>query len=111
MDPDLLPGIARHVAKLLVEGRYKELERASKGVRLSMEEMRAAVEEVGSPLAMPPERTWQELDAIAIRNRPGAFSVRFDLWTSKGRSDSTVELTLYSEAGKPVIEVDDIHAP
>lgn len=109
MDADLLPGIARQVAKFLVEGRYNELARASKGIRLSAEEIEDAISDIGSPLAMPPERVWEELDIVAIRHRPGTFSVQFDLWTARGRSEWTVELTLYSEQGVPVIEVDNIH--
>lgn len=109
MDPDMVPGIAQQVAKFLVEGRFDELAQASKGVRLSAEAMRAAIEEMGGALVMPPARTWEELDIVAIRHRAGAYAVRFDLWTAKGPSDWTVELTLCSANGRPVIEVDDIH--
>lgn len=109
MDPDAIPGIARQVAKFLVERRFKELERASGGVRLSAEEIEESVADIGSPLVMPPLHVWEDLDVVAIRNRPGAFAVQFELWTARGRSDWTVELTLYTERDKPVIEVDDIH--
>lgn len=109
MDPEALPSVARHVARLIVEGRFKELEAASGGVRLSAREMEEAVSEIGSSLAMPPKSHWQDLDAVAVRNAPGTYSVRFDLWTTAGKSDWSVELTLYSKNGKPVIEVDDIH--
>jgi len=59
---------------------------------------------------MPPDQVWRDLDVVAVRNWPGAFNVRFPLWTAGGRSDTTVELTLHSKEGKPVIELDDIHA-
>jgi len=110
MDPEHLAGVARYVAKLLAEGRYEELEQASHGVRYSAEQLQSLVQEIGLPLAMPPERDWRELDATAVRNRPGAFQVQFDLWTTKGKSDWTVQLTLYSRNGEPVVEVDDILA-
>lgn len=109
MDPAMLPAVAQHVARLLVERRFAELETASNGVRLSAKEIEEAVDEAGGRLTMPPASIWEELDAKAIRNRPGAFSVRFDLWIPAGRSDVSVELTLYSRDGKPVIEVDGIH--
>lgn len=108
MEPDALPTVARHVMRLLVERRFKELEAASNGVRLSATEMQESVAEVGHVLVMPPEGTWNDLDAQAIRNWPGAYNVTIDLWTARGRSDAVVELTLYSKDGKPVIEVDDI---
>jgi hypothetical protein len=111
VEPEDLVGVARYVAKLLVERRFNELEAASKGVRLKADEMQSEIDEIGLPLVLPPGSTWDELHATAIRNQPGAFSVQFDLWTTKGRSDRTVELTLYSRNGKPVIEVDDIHVP
>jgi hypothetical protein len=109
VDPENLASVARYVARLLVERRFEELEAASKGVRLKAPEMQSEIDEIGQPLVLPPESTWDELDAIAIRNQPGAFSVQFDLWTTKGKSDWTVELTLHSKNGKPVIEVDNIH--
>jgi len=31
-----------------------------------------------------------------------------DLWTARGRTTNSVELTIHSDKGKPVIEVDDI---
>src|SRR4051812_37162021 len=103
MDPEGLPVVARHVVRLLVERRFKELEEASHGIRLSAMQMQDAVDELGERLTMPPERSWDDIDAVAIRNRPGAFAVRVDLWTANGRSDLSIELTLYSKGNVPVI--------
>ena len=108
MGPDELRLVARHVTRLLVERRFGELEEASNGVRLSASEMEEAVEDAGRPLVMPPELSWNTINATAIRNWPGAYSVKIDLWTSIGRSDLFVELTVHTKNGKPVIEVDDI---
>lgn len=108
MGPNELGLVARYVVKLLVERRFDELEEASNGVRLSASEMEEALEDVGRPLVMPPEPSWNNINATAIRNWPGAYSVKVDLWTSLGRSDLMVELTLHIKNGKPVIEVDDI---
>jgi hypothetical protein len=109
MDPEALPLIARHVVQLLVQRRFHELERASHGTRLSAAQMEAAVDQMEETLVMPPESSWDDLHVIAVRNAPGTFSVTVDLWNSRGRSDLSVELTIYSKNGKPVIEVDDIH--
>ncbi len=109
MDPEGLSVIARHVVRLLVERRFKELEEASHGVRLNAQAMQDAVDELEERLAMPPEKSWDDLDAVAIRNRSGAYAVKVDLWTSSGRSDLSIELTLYSKGKVSIIEVDNIH--
>ena|SRR5688572_10758462 len=108
MGPDELRLVAKHVVRLLVERRFSELEEASNGVHLSAAQMEEAVDDASGPLVMPPEATWNTIDATAIRNWPGAYAVKIDLWTSRGRSDLSVELTLHSKNGKPAIEVDDI---
>lgn len=109
MSPNELTLVAKHVMKLLVERRYTELHEATNGTRLSAEDMQGAVEDVGAALVMPPESVWRDMDVVAIRNWPGAFNVRFHLWTRSGRSNWSVELTVHSKSGKPMIEVDDIH--
>ena len=108
MNPDELAPIARYVMKLLVERRYSELETASNGVRLSADDMEEALSELDKPLVMPSEAAWNRMETAALRNWPGAFSVRMDLWTANGKSDLCIELTLHSQNGKPVIEVDEI---
>ena len=107
MEPSSIQMIARHVMKLLVERRFDELEEATDGVQLSASEIEDVVDEVGT-LVMPPEPSWHSLHVQAVRNWPGAFNVRMDLWTAKGRADFTVEMTLSTKKGKPVIELEDI---
>ncbi|HRH69810.1 MAG: hypothetical protein JNL43_08580 [Flavobacteriales bacterium] len=108
MSPNDLTLVAKHVMKLLVERRYDELEEATGGKQLSADDMEGAMDDIGIPLVMPPEPSWRDLRVTAVRNWPGAFSVRLNLWTSRGRTSNTVELTIYERNGKPVIEVDDI---
>lgn len=108
MSPNELGLVAKYVMKLLVERRFDELDEASNGVRLSASAMEDALEDLGQPLVMPPESSWNTMSATAVRNWPGAYAVRVDIWTARGRSDMTVELTLHTKNGKPVIEVDDI---
>jgi hypothetical protein len=109
MSPDELGLVARHVVKLLVERRFDELEQVTGGQRLTSSEMEEAVDDIGGILVMPPEIAWRDLDVVAVRNWPGAYSVNIDLWTARGRSDHTVEFTVHSKNGRPVIELDDIH--
>ncbi len=108
MSPDELGLVAKHVVKLLVEQRFDELEQVTGGTRLSADEMKDAVDDIGAPLVMPPPATWNALHVVAIRNWPGAFSVHVDLYTARGKSTHTVELTVHSKNGKPLIELDDI---
>ncbi len=108
MSPNDLTLVAKHVMRLLVERRFDELEEASGGEGLSADDMEGAVDDVGSTLVMPPENVWRELRITPVRNWPGAFNLRLDLWTARGRTSNTVELTVHSKDGGPVIEVDDI---
>lgn len=108
MSPDELGLVAKHVMKLLVERRYDELEQVTGGTRLSADEIADAVDDIGAALVMPPPASWNSLNLVAVRNSPGAFSLHMDLWTARGRSERTVELTLHNKHGKPMIELDDI---
>jgi len=109
MGPNELGLVAKHVMKLLVERRFDELEKATGGKQLSADDMEGAVDDIGAPLVMPSEPSWKDLRVAAVRNWPGAFSVQLNLWTSRGRTPHTVELTIHEHNGKPVIEVDNIN--
>lgn len=108
MGPNELSLVAKHVMKLLVERRFDELEAATGGMRFSADDIEAAVEDIGTALAMPPEPSWKDLRVSAVRNWPGAFAVQIPIWTTRGRTAHTVEMTIHEKDGKPVIELDDI---
>ena len=108
MDPNELGLVLKHVMKLLVEHRFDELEEASGGMGLSADDLEAAIDDIGSPLTMPPENVWRELRPRAVRNQPGAFEVTLGIWTVKGRTPHTVEVTTQERNGRPVLVIDDI---
>ena len=108
MSPSELGLVAKHVMKLLVERRFDELEEATNGTRLSADDMEGAVDDVGAALVMPPENVWRDLRITPVRNWPGAFNLKLDLWTARGRTFNSVELTVHEKGGRPVIELDDI---
>ncbi|MCU0318822.1 MAG: hypothetical protein MUE88_01915 [Flavobacteriales bacterium] len=108
MTPNDLTLVAKHVMKLLVERRFDELEQATGGTRLSADDMEAAVEDVGARLVMPPETMWKDLRITPVRNWAGAFNLKLPLYTANGRTANSVELTVHTKNGRPVIEVDDI---
>ena len=60
---------------------------------------------------MPPPDALTNLDVIEVEDSvPKQWSVRADLWTKEeGRSDLTLELTLLSDGGGLVAEIDNIH--
>lgn len=108
MDPNELGLVLKHVMKLLVERRFDELEKASGGGGLGADDIEGAVDDVGAPLVMPPDNVWRDLRARSVRNQPGAFDVTMELWTARGRTPHTVELTVQERSGRPVIAIDDI---
>ena len=108
MSPNELSLVAKHVMKLLVERRFDELETATNATRLSADDIEGAVDDIGVALVMPPEPSWRDLRVTAVRNWPGAFALELQLWTANGRTPHTVELTVHTKDGTPVIELDDI---
>ncbi len=108
MNPGELGLVAKHVMKLLVERRFAELETAADGAGLSADDLEGALDDIGTTLVMPPENTWRDLRARAVRNQPGTFELTLELWTARGRTSHTVELTVQERNGRPSIVVEDI---
>jgi len=101
-----------HVVGMLVAGDYAGLEGASRGRRLTAEQLRQAVEEYGRELRMPLELVFDNLDVIAFEDAtPRTWSVLVDLWTvEEGRSDFTLEVLLTDTGGELYdIEIYDLH--
>ena len=101
-----------HVVGMLVAGDYAGVEGASRGRRLTAEQLRQAVEEYGRELRMPPELVFDDLDVVGIEGAaPRAWSVLVDLWTvEEGHSDLTLELLLTDTGGELYnIEIYDLH--
>lgn len=103
--------VTRRIVQLLVSGDYVEIEHETRGVRLSADQIRKAVEEYGRHLRMPPEEAFDSLDVIEVaESDPKVWSVRCDLWThAEGRSDLSLELTLIDDRGVLRVELDNLH--
>jgi hypothetical protein len=98
------------VIKLLVAGKYAEVEALTNGVRLSSQEMAKAISDYGRELVLPPNDAFGLIDVVQVQNvQPPRWSITMPLWTrEEGRSDLSLELTLIG--GQPVaVELDDIH--
>jgi hypothetical protein len=101
-----------HLVETLVAGDYDGLEEATRGRRLTAEQLRQAVEEYGRELQMPPEVVFDNLDVNEIE---GAVSraawMLVELWTvEEGRSDLTLEIRLTETGGERYdIEINNLH--
>jgi hypothetical protein len=104
--------LLKRVLVRLVGGNFVAIELRSRGVRLSADLMRQAVEEYGRTLIMLPDEVFSSLDVIPVTNadKP-TWSVRFNLWTKEeGRSDLSLECTVADRGDDALnFEVDNIH--
>jgi hypothetical protein len=104
--------LLKRVLVRLVGGNFVAIELRSRGVRLSADLMRQAVEEYRRTLIMPPDEVFSSLDVIPVTNadKP-TWSVRFNLWTKEeGRSDLSLECTVADRGDDALnFEVDNIH--
>jgi hypothetical protein len=101
-----------HLVETLVAGDYDGLEEATRGRRLTAEQLRQAVEEYGRELQMPPEVVFDNLDVYEIEGAISrAWWVLVDLWTvEEGRSDLTLEIRLTETGGELYyIDINNLH--
>ncbi len=96
---------------LIVAGKYEELERMTGGKRMKSKDIATAIQGYGRMLVDPPLDTFNELDAIEIKDAvPPAWSIRVNMWSlEEGRSDLTLELTVKQSEHGYDLEVDDLH--
>ncbi|WP_420066861.1 DUF7668 domain-containing protein [Sinorhizobium americanum] len=101
----------KQVVTWLVDRDFVAAEARSRGVRLSADLMRRAVEEYGRTLVLPPDEAFLDIDAIAVANSEGRiWSIRFDLWTQEeGRSDLSLECTAVIDRSTLQLEIENIH--
>ena len=101
----------REVVELLVHGRYSDIEKLTKGVRLSVSEMATAIADYGRHLISPPDNAFGFMHVVEIRNvQPPRWSVVMPLWTQEeGRSDLSLELTIIRADNSFAVQLDDIH--
>ncbi|WP_257167426.1 hypothetical protein [Bradyrhizobium sp. SRS-191] len=105
--------LVEQVMAWLVSGNFPAVEVRSRGLRLSAEMMRQAIEDYGRTLVMPPSEAFASMDVIRVADAGRrAWSIRFDLWTKEeGRSDLSLECTIVDRCDGHALDltVDDIH--
>ena len=112
MDNLKIRDTVHRLAEMLVAGDYDSIEEATRGRRLTAEQLRQAVEEYDRELQMPPEVVFHNLDVNEIEGAiPRAAWVLVDLWTvEEGRSDLTLEIRITDTGGELYdIEINNLH--
>lgn len=96
LDRAKLVSTVQLVMELLVAGKYEEIERLTKGIRLSQNELRQSIEKLGLSLVTPPPSVFAALEVIEVDDTPPQkWCTGIDLYTPDGiPSDLTLELTL-----------------
>ena len=101
VDKSKIRDTVRRLVEMLVAGDYDSIEEATRGRRLTAEQ-----------LQMPPQVVFDNLDVNEIEGAiPRAAWVLVDLWTvEEGRSDLTLEIRLTETGGELYdIEIDNLH--
>lgn len=103
--------LLKQVVTWLVIGDYLAVEARSRGVRLSADMMRQAIDAYGRSLIVPPDTVFSDIDIVRVTNADEpTLSIRLSLWTvEEGRSDLTLECTVIDTGEMLEIEIDDIH--
>lgn len=101
----------KNVIELLVNEEFEHIEALTKGVRLTSEQIRHAIEDYGRKLILPPSNAFELMNVVQIRNAvPSRWSIVMPLWTvEEGRSDLSLELTIVKSGAGYTVELDDIH--
>lgn len=103
--------IVRTIVSALVKGRYFDIEDLTHGMRLSAAELQEAVTTYGRTLVMPPDELFARLDIIRTDSSdPPTWFVVCEMWTKEeGRSDLSLELTIFETPEGFRAEVDNLH--
>ncbi len=100
---------ARHLHDLLASRKYVELEKISRGRRLTANQLAESVRDYGCSVASPPEDL--KLDVVRVETTPDTWSVNVPIFTTEeGRSDLTLEVTM-TKTDEPFcnVEIDNLH--
>lgn len=102
----------RMIVALLVDGKYKQLEELSFGIRLKAEHIASGVSDYGRILVFPPDEAFSAIDVVEVTaGKFPEYSVRFPLYSKEeGRSDLSLEVSFIDEnkGGQLRVEIDNI---
>jgi hypothetical protein len=94
----------------LVERNFAAIEADGRVGRLTVEELRIAIDAYGKTLVVMPRNGLESVDAYPSDEDPEVIAVDVPLWTrEEGRSDLTLSLTIVERAGSAIVSIDDLH--
>lgn len=100
------------IVRLLSQGHYTEIQKLTKGVRLSAADMERAINDYGRQLIFLKDYSCDNMDIISYDDPAcDGYSIVCELFTvEEGRSDLSLEVSVeVDEDGAVVISVDDLH--
>lgn len=101
--------IARRAHNLLAAKDYSSLEIWTSGERLSATDIDNAVKEYGGTIKKIDEYDCSKLDIVKVTGKD-EYSVYIPIYTDEeGISDLTMEMSIISPNGRPLVSIDNIH--
>jgi len=107
---DRIQILTSKIIALLAAMRYEDIVNLTGGVRMSIHEIQAAINDYGRTIVLPPDSAYGILDIVTVKTVPfDQYAVRMPLWTKEeGRSDLTLEVTCKFFGERVEVELDDI---
>ncbi|MCU7846235.1 MAG: hypothetical protein KZQ93_20560 [Candidatus Thiodiazotropha sp. (ex Monitilora ramsayi)] len=112
MDTEKLNRTAEYVSVALANKEYKLIEKFTRGIRLSAEDIEEAIDEYGRTVTSLPSEGYTNLDVVEVASsNPKEWSVYIPVYTKEeGLSDLTLEVTMRESTSELFeVELDNLH--
>lgn len=110
MSAEMVRQEAENLVILISDGQYDTVLKQCSSSRLTREGIESIIQSYGRNFIRPPENYKECVDLMPIGDESAAaWSVQAPLWTlEEGRSDLTLELTIFKNTEGATIELDDL---
>jgi hypothetical protein len=106
---ETLRNVSRELVAELARRDYDSMVGRCRKSRMTSADLSHVIRDYGCVVMEPPDM-YDSLDAVMVERAPiPTWSVRVPVWTTEGRSDLTLELTIAIGPGGPEVELDDLH--
>lgn len=112
MELESVSNLLIEIMRLLLDGKYKQVEQLTNGQRYPAIELKNAMESHYEVLAMPPQDEISRMSIIKINDsNEESFATVVDFWTDKNEpSDLSLECTfIRDEDGALFARIDNLH--
>src|SRR5436190_4377095 len=107
---ETLRNVSRELVAELARRDYDAMVGRCRKSRMTSADLSHVIRDYGCAVVEPPADTYDSLDAVKVERAPiPTWSVRVPVWTTEGRSDLTLELTIAIGPGRTEVELDDLH--